>query len=76
MATSQCPSCKGMGFHWTMDDDDVLTNWYCGLCGFSAQEDEKKMKPCETCNEPYALWFMHDGLSYYWCCKCDNFRKP
>ncbi len=75
MPSSMCPSCKQMGFNWFMDDD-ALTHWYCHLCGFAAEEDERKLQPCETCGEPYAMWLLHDGLAYYWCNRCDNFRKP
>jgi hypothetical protein len=66
MSAMLCPSCKGNGFHWSVNDDN-RTYWYCSLCGFFAEEDESKETVCSICGKKSSVWLMHDSLAYYWC---------
>jgi hypothetical protein len=69
MSVVLCPGCKEKGFHWSIDDDN-RTNWYCALCGFSAQEDESGEKPCAACGTGTAILLTDDTQTYYWCIHC------
>ena len=73
MSVVLCPSCKGKGFHWSVDDDN-RTHWYCALCGFIADEDESKEAVCAVCGKKSAVWLMHDARAYHWCGLCGSYQ--
>src|SRR5437870_3169039 len=50
MAVQNCPGCGQLGMTWSIDEDQSpLTQWYCSLCGYTAEEDEKRESGCPKC---------------------------
>ena len=80
MALHTCPSCRGAGFSWHLDgeaqpfvEDGAAesTWWVCSSCGYEAQEDEGRARPCRRCDDGEELWLVdRDRAAVWWCFRC------
>jgi hypothetical protein len=75
MALQNCPKCGKKRFTWTVDEEvSQLTLWYCNACGYSAQEDEKKVRKCVRCGEPGMIRLADADGAHWWCFRCGAFE--
>jgi len=74
MSAVLCPSCLQKGMTWYRDDDDIShpTHWQCGICGFTADEDERNEKKCAACSLQGAVYLFGNRGNYWWCTACSH----
>jgi hypothetical protein len=62
---------------WSIDEEvSPLTQWYCSLCHYSAQEDESRESICPACGSEKAYLLLSDPSGTFWfCLKCHS-RSP
>jgi len=76
MSLQICPVCRVRSFTWVMVDQTLnsLTRWTCGVCYYSALEDESLERICKVCDTKSEIFLMDDEIKYWWCSNCKTER--
>ena len=69
MTLQLCPKCGHRRFSWWIDEDvSPLTQWRCGHCRYSAEEDESRESTCPACGAERSRMLLADPNGRYWFC--------
>jgi ssDNA-binding Zn-finger/Zn-ribbon topoisomerase 1 len=70
MSTQICPKCGSRGFTWHIDEAvSPLTQWFCSVCRYTAEEDESRLSTCPSCNVEKARLLLSDQEGVYCFCQ-------
>lgn len=77
MSVHLCPNCGRRGMTWSIDEEvSPLTQWYCSVCRYSAQEDESRESTCPACASEKSYLLLSDAIgTFQFCVKC-QLRSP
>ncbi len=77
MACQVCPKCRVKHITWSIDEDaSPWTKWYCGNCGYFAEEDESRESDCPHCASTRSWLLVKDIDGFHrWCCICGAFEN-
>jgi hypothetical protein len=54
---------------WSIDEEvSPLTQWYCSLCSYYAQEDESHESTCPACGSENSYLLLSDSTGTLWFC--------
>jgi rubrerythrin len=62
---------------WSIDEEVTpLTQWHCGLCHYSALEDESRESTCPACGAEKSYLMLSDPNGAFWFCLTCQSRSP
>ena len=76
MTAQVCPTCCAQHMTWSLDEEvSPYTQWYCGACGYYAEEDEAKEADCSRCGAARSMLLLKDNEAVRkWCSSCGMFE--
>lgn len=76
MSAQICPRCQVRHFIWWIDEElSPFTQWVCGNCHYTAEENEKRIADCSHCAANASLSLMNDDTGpKRWCSACGLFE--
>jgi len=71
MSAIVCPQCHEVGLTWYMGEEEPpLTQWWCAVCGYTAQEDERQEGVCPQCSSNSLSVLQDAEHTYSYCMIC------
>jgi DNA-directed RNA polymerase subunit RPC12/RpoP len=75
MSLQVCPACGERAITWSVDEDEQpWTRWWCGRCGYKADEDEQQEEVCPHCGQKARLLLRDSNGFHRWCANCGLFE--